>query len=299
MTANRWQGRLFALPWFVDVGMLYWRTDLMPAPPETFAALESIARRATAGKSAGSGFVWQGARYEGLVTVFLEYLVGYGGAILDAAGHVVVDSPAAVQALTAMNDSIYRDGIVPEAALTWQEEQTRFAFQNGNAVFMRNWPYAAALLRNPGESKVAGRFAVTAMPRASGESAAALGGAQLAINARSRQPGHAWALIRYLTAPAQLLERAVTTGQFPARRSVYDDPSLASALAIDPEQARATIERAVPRPVTPVYTQLSGILQIHLHRALTRQTTPAAALSGAANEMRRLLQSLDLEQTAS
>ena len=299
MTANRWHGRLYALPWFVDVGMLYWRTDLMPAAPETFAALESIARRAIAGKSAGSGFVWQGARYEGLVTVFLEYLVGYGGAILDAAGHVVVDSPAAVQALTAMNDSIYRDGIVPEAVLTWQEEQTRFAFQNGNAVFMRNWPYAAALLRKPDESKVAGRFAVTAMPRATGQSAAALGGAQLAINARSRQPDDAWALIRYLTAPAQLLERAAATGQFPARRSVYDDASLVSALAIAPEQARAIIERAVPRPVTPVYTQLSGILQIHLHRALTRQTTPAAALSSAATEMRTLLQSLDLEQTAS
>ena len=299
MTANRWQGRLYAVPWFVDVGMLYWRTDLMPAPPETFAALETIARRAIADESAGSGFVWQGARYEGLVTVFLEYLAGYGGAILDPSGHVVVDSPAAVQALTAMNDSIYSSGIVPEAVLTWQEEQTRFAFQNGNAVFMRNWPYAAALLRNPGESKVAGRFAVTVMPRANGRSAAALGGAQLALNARTRQPDDAWALITYLTAPAQMLERAAATGQFPARRSMYDDAALASALAIAPAQARAIIERAVPRPVTPVYTQLSGILQIHVHRALTRQATPAAALSSAAAEMRVLLQSLGLEQAAS
>ncbi len=295
MTANRWQGRLYAIPWFVDVGMLYWRTDLMPAAPETFAELEAIARRAIADKSADSGFVWQGARYEGLVTVFLEYLVGYGGAILDAAGNVVVDSPAAVQALTAMSDSIHRDGIVPEAVLTWQEEQTRFAFQNGNAVFMRNWPYAAALLRDPGESKVAGRFAVTVMPRASGQSAATLGGAQLAINARSRQPEDAWALISYLTAPQQQLERAAATGQFPARRSVYDDPALTSALAIAPVQARAIIERAVPRPVTPVYTQLSGILQIHLHRALTGQETPAAALSSAATEMRILLESMGLE----
>ena len=299
MMANRWQGRLYAIPWFVDVGMLYWRTDLMPAAPETFAALDAIARRAIADKSLESGFVWQGARYEGLVTVFLEYLVGYGGAILDTSGHVVVDSPAAVQALTAMNDSLYRDGIVPEAVLTWQEEQTRFAFQNGNAVFMRNWPYAAALLRNPSESKVAGRFAVTVMPRANGRSAAALGGAQLAINARSRQAADAWALIRYLTAPAQLVERAAATGQFPARRSVYDDAVLTSALVIAPAQARAIVERAVPRPVTPVYTQLSGILQIHLHRALTRQEAPAAALSSAASEMRALLQSIGLEQQGS
>ena len=198
-----------------------------------------------------------------------------------------------------MRDAIYLEGVVPPAVLTWQEEQTRFAFQNGHAAFMRNWPYAAALLGRPGESRVAGRFAVAAMPRANGRSAAALGGAQLAINARSQQPAEAWALIAYLTAPAQMLERTAATGQFPARRSVYDDPALASALPIRPGQARAIIDRAVPRPVTPVYTQLSGILQIHLHRALTRQEAPAAALSAAATEMRTLLESFGLEKPAS
>jgi multiple sugar transport system substrate-binding protein len=299
MAADRWQGRLYAMPWFVDVGMLYWRTDLMPAAPDSCAALDTIARRAMASKSTAAGFVWQGARYEGLVTVFLEYLVGYGGAILDPQGRVVVDSPSAVRALTAMSDSIYGDGIVPEAVLTWQEEQTRFAFQNGQAAFMRNWPYAAALLGRAGESAVAGRYAVAPMPHESGRSAAALGGAQLAINARSRQPAAAWALISYLTAPAQMLERAAAAGQFPARRSVYDDPALASALPIPPAQARAIVERAVPRPVTPVYTQLSGILQIHVHRALTRQEAPAAALSAAATEMRALLQFFGLETPTS
>jgi multiple sugar transport system substrate-binding protein len=298
MAADRWQGRLYAIPWIVDVGMLYWRTDLMPAAPETFSALDAIARRAIADRSTAAGFVWQGARYEGLVTVFLEYLAGHGGAIVDADRRVVVDSPAAVQALTAMADSIDR-GIVPRAALTWQEEQTRFAFQNGHAAFMRNWPYAAALLRRPGESAVAGRFAVAPMPREDGRSAAALGGAQLAINARSRQPADAWALVMYLTAPAQMLERATATGQFPARRSVYDDPRLAAVLPIPPVQARAIVERAIPRPVTPLYTQLSGILQIHLHRALTRQEAPAAALSAAASEMRTLLYSFGLGEPTS
>ena len=110
------------------------------------------------------GFVWQGARYEGLVTVFLEYLGAFGGAILDDEGRVRVDSEAAQQALTSMRDAIYVDGIVPPAVLTWQEEQTRFAFQTGQAVFMRNWPYAYGLLEDRSQSRVAGRFAVGAMP---------------------------------------------------------------------------------------------------------------------------------------
>ncbi|HET7619311.1 MAG TPA: ABC transporter substrate-binding protein [Vicinamibacterales bacterium] len=289
LSADRWRGRLYAVPWFVDAGMLYWRTDLMDAPPDTFDALTTIARGAVADGRVASGFVWQGARYEGLVTVFLEHLIGFGGRILDDDGRVVVDSPAGIQALTFMCDAIHRTRIVPEAVLTWQEEQTRFSFQNGRAAFMRNWPYAAALLGDPAQSAVAGRFAVAPMPHAAGRSAAALGGAQLAINARTRQPEAARALVRYLTAPEQMIERAQVAGQFPARRRVYDDPRLKDALPIPPATARAIVEHAVARPVTPVYTQLSGILQIHLHRALTQQETPAAALHAAAAAMRRLL----------
>jgi multiple sugar transport system substrate-binding protein len=189
--------------------------------------------------------------------------------------------------LTAICDEV-RDGIVPEAALTWQEEQTRFAFARGDAAFMRNWPYAAALLRG-GDSRVADRFAIAPMPHERGPSAAALGGAQLAINARSKQPQAAMRLIAYLTAPAQMLERASVVGQYPARRSVFADSALAPALAVPPADALRVIEHAVPRPVTPVYTQLSGLLQVHLQRALTGQETPHAALWAAAAQMRAVL----------
>jgi ABC-type glycerol-3-phosphate transport system substrate-binding protein len=194
-----------------------------------------------------------------------------------------------------MRDSIHRYGLVPAGVLTWQEEQTRFAFQNGRAAFMRNWPYAAALLRRKDESAVAGRFGVAPMPHApGGASAAALGGAQLAVNVRSRQREAAWELVRYLTAPEQMIERAQVAGQFPARRSVYDDERMRGALPIEAERARSIIDRAVPRPVTPVYSQLSSILQIHVHRALTRQEEPAAALTAAATAMRQLLESAGL-----
>jgi ABC-type glycerol-3-phosphate transport system substrate-binding protein len=288
LAADRWRGRLFAVPWFVDTGMLYWRTDLVPSAPQTFDELVADARRATRASGVPYGLVWQGARYEGLVTVFLEHLVGFGGRIMDDDGRIVVDSPAAVRALTFMHDCI-TSGVVPRAVLTWQEEQTRFAFEDGRAVFLRNWPYAAALFDQPGESAVAGRFGVAPMPHDGGPSAAALGGAQLAINARSRQPEAAWQLVRFLTAPEQMLERARVAGQFPARRSLYDDPRLAAALPVPPAEVRRIIDHAVPRPVTPVYTELSGILQIHLHRALTDQETPADALARAAREMRAVL----------
>jgi multiple sugar transport system substrate-binding protein len=288
--ADSWHGRLYALPWFVDAGMLYWRSDLMGRPPAT---LDDLVRQVHAVQARGGppdGFVWQGARYEGLVTVFQEILGGFGGRIMDDSGRVVVNSPAGLAALSWLREAVSPGGISPPAVLTWQEEQTRFAFQNGDAVFMRNWPYAYPLMQDSAQSRVAGRFEVEPMPGAvPGRETAALGGQQLAINAHTEYPEAAYALIAYLTAPAQMVERAEAVGEYPTRLAVYDDPRLVHALPIRPDIARHIVERAVPRPVTPVYTELSELLQIWLHRALTGQVSPANALTGAAAQMQALL----------
>ncbi|MGM0576481.1 MAG: extracellular solute-binding protein [Myxococcota bacterium] len=289
LAADRWRGDLYAIPWFVDVGMLYWRTDLMNGPPRTLDELERVARRAREEHGLPYGFAWQGARYEGLVTVFQEILGAHGGRILSPDGRVTVGSEAAVKALTWLRDAVGAGGITPEAALTWREEPVRFAFQNGEAALMRNWPYAYELLQGP-DSEVAGRFDIAPMPAGpGGSSTAALGGGQLGINAFTEHPEAAWRLVAFLTAPEQTLERARVTGQLPARRDLYDDPRLAEALPMPPEEARRVVERARPRPVTPVYAQLSRILQVHLHRALTGQATPRTALEEAAAGMQTLL----------
>ncbi len=329
--ASSWDGRVYALPWFVDVGMLYWRTDLMPAPPATYAELAADARSAQA-RGVPDGFVFQGARYEGLITTYLEVLTGFGGRILDDAGRVAVDSPEAVRALAWLRSAVAPRGISPRAVLAWHEEESRFDFQNGRAAFMRNWPYAYPLLQDTG-SAVRGRFSVAPMPAApGGRSAASLGGSELAVNRWSKHPDLAYALVAFLTAPAQQTERARVVGQYPTRPALYGDAAaagaaaagaaagaaaagaaaagtaaagtaaagasadaaavaspIAGALPIPPGQALAIIRTAVPRPVTPVYTELSGILQVALHRALTGQAEPEAALHDAAKQMRALL----------
>src|SRR5262249_37323273 len=152
------------------------------------------------------------------------------------------------------------------------EEQVRFAFQNGEAAFMRNWPYAWVLLQDESRSRVARRFAVAPFPAGDdGHSAAALGGAQLAVNARSAHPRLAFELVAFLTAAEQMIERSRLAAHLPPRRSLYETPELAAALPIPIDQIRLVIATAVPRPVTPVYSELSEILQVQIHRALTGQ----------------------------
>ena len=288
--ADRWRGSLYALPWFVDVGLLYWRTDLVDAPPRSLVELRDTARRLMESGATPFGLVWQGARYEGLVTVFLEHLGAFGGGILDAYGRVIVDEPPAVRALTFMCDAVGTNGFVPPSTLTWQEEHARLAFQNDQAAFMRNWPYAWVPLQDRERSKVAGRFSITSFPAADGgRASAALGGAQLAMNAHSAEPALAWELIAFLTAPEQMLERARVAAQLPARRSLYETAALATALPLPLHEVQGALDAAIARPVTPVYSELSEILQVRLHRALIGQQAPAQALRDAAREIRELL----------
>ncbi len=279
--ADSWNGVLYALPWFVDVGMLYYRTDLVPRAPATMDELLSFAAEAQRAHGV-DGFVWQGARYEGLVCNFLEHLGASGGTILDDTNAAAaVASPAGRAALGRMR-RLLDEGLSPRDTLTWTEEHVRFRFQNGRAAFMRNWPYALALLEDPAGSRVAGKVGIAPMPAgAGGRPTAALGGAQLAINARSEVPEAAWRVIAFLTAAEQMRERAAIAGQYPARPALYDDESLAPALRASPARIRRIIEAAEARPVTPVYAELSERLQIELHRALSGQVAPDAALAAA------------------
>lgn len=298
VAANRWNGALFALPWFADVGMLFYRTDLVPKPPQTFDELRAFAAEAQRDHGIDAGIVWQGARYEGLVTTFLERLGGTGGRILSPDGDVVVDSPESVAALGTLQREL-AEGVAPPAVLSYHEEEARLVFQNGRAVFMRNWPYALALLDDPSQSAVAGRVGIAPMPSGpGGRATAALGGSQLAINARTRHPEVAYALVAYLTAPAQMRERAEVVGQYPTRPSLYDDPAMAAFLRAPAADIRQIVAAAEPRPVTPVYSELSERLQVELHRALTGQKAADRALGDAAQGMRSLLADARLERTA-
>lgn len=294
-----WRGRPFAVPWFVDVGLLYWRTDLLREVPHTISALHRRAVELRERAGLRYGLVWQGARYEGLVTVFVEYLGACGGRVLDDAGRVVLDGPGGLCAFRLLRDAL-DSGAVPAEALAWREEPVRLAFQAGQAVFMRNWPYAAPLLRDRASSRVADRFAVATLPRErpEGRPTAALGGASLAVNARSDVRDAAFEFVAFLTAPEQMAERARALGHLPPRPSLYRGARLSGAFDAPPEVILGRIRAARSRPVTPLYSELSRALQTHLHRMLSGQVAPEAALRAASRELRAILHRAGLEPGA-
>ncbi len=273
-------GRVFAVPWYLDVGVLYYRTDLVPRAPRTYEELQQFARVARSRDPSLRGYVWQGRQYEGLVCNVYEVIWGHGGESTQGS-RLALDTSAAREALTYLH-GLVEEGLSPPSVTSSAEEEARRVFQAGKAVFMRNWPYAWAEAQSA-QSPIRGKVDFTALPTKGGApGAGALGGWQLAVNARLPPEKHAAAvaLIEHLTSPTANVTLAVAYGRNPPRRSAYDDPALTERLPLL-SKLRPLLEGAKPRPVTPYYSLLSDSLQSEFSAALVGVRTPKAALDWA------------------
>ncbi len=291
-------GRLVAAPWFTDAGVLYFRADLLKAwgfdPPRTWAQLTHQAEVIQAGERARGhaglwGFVWQGKPYEGLTCDALEWVTSMGGSILAEDGAVTVDSPAAQAALQMAAGWV--GTISPPGVLSYDEEASRGVFQTGNAVFMRNWPYAWGLAQGE-DSPVRGKVGVVALPKGGedGQHAGTLGGWQLAVSRYSKHPELAADLVRFLVSPAEQKRRAIEGSYNPTITSLYQDPEVLEA---NPFFGKLydSFENAVARPsgvVGPQYNRVSNAFWRAAHDVLSGTSNPSERLGELALELKQL-----------
>jgi len=294
---NTVDGHLVGIPWYTDVGVLYYRKDLLekyalPVPQDWSELMDTALYIQTQEHQAGQtelwGYVFQGAAYEGLTCNALEWIAAYGGgSIVDADGNITVNNPQAVMAIGRAASWI--DTVAPPRVTSFNEEDARQTLQLGNAVFMRNWPYAWALL-NAKDSPVAGKVEVAPLPKGGikGMSASTLGGWQLAVSKYSKNPAVAADLVRYLTSAAVQKQRALTGSYAPTIMRLYDDPEI---LATHPffAKLRPILENAVLRPVVQTgdnYMAVTTYFWDAVHNVLQGQGTAADNLNALQNQLR-------------
>ncbi|MGB5963324.1 MAG: ABC transporter substrate-binding protein [Coleofasciculaceae cyanobacterium] len=291
--AGRYEGKLYRIPLRSDAGMLYYRKDLLKKagvqPPETFAELTKISQKLQDQKSTKWGYLWQGRQYEGLSAMFVEILEGYGGFWVNPdTNEVGLAQPEAIKAVAFLKSTI-QTGISPKGVTTYQEEDTRRLFQNGDAVFLRNWPYVFPLAQEDG-SKIKDKIGIKPMIHAPGQkSGACLGGWGLGIAKTSKHPEQAWKAIEYFTSTEALRPFIIKTGYLPSRKELFIDPEILSKY---PHylQLLKVVENTVLRPPIPQYAQVSDILQRYLSAAFTNQLSPEQAMKSAARETRLVLE---------
>lgn len=294
-------GRLVALPIFTDAPALYYRTDLLEkhgydAPPSTWEELTEMAQAIQdAERAEGNndlwGFVWQGNAYEGLTCDALEWVKSSGGGqIIEPDGTISINNPNAIAALELA--ATWPGTISPEGVLAYQEEEARGVWQTGNAVFMRNWPYAYGL-GNGDDSAVKGLFAVTTLPTGQGHdtSAATLGGWNVAVSKYSDSQEAAISLAMYLAGPEAQKQRAINESNLPTIMSLYDDADIAAAQPIIP-QWKDVFLQAVPRPSAPTrqdYNEVSTLFFTAVHSVISGEESAADALADLEIDLEDLL----------
>lgn len=279
-------GRLYAVPYVTNAGLLYYRKDILDRegekPPRTWAELVRQART-IAPKYGLDGYAGQFLPYEGLTVNVTEAVHSAGGSILrDDGARVTVDSAAARAGLRFLADGV-RDGWISRDALGYKEEESRQAFQDGRLLFLRNWPYLYADASAKG-SKVAGRFGAVPLPGPDGPGTSVLGGSNLAVSSHSGHPASAADLISYLTSE-RVQRQVLTEGSLPpVRAALYEDPELIRAYPYLPT-LRESVLSAVPRPKSPRYDQVSLAVQAVAQDLMALRQTPEQAVARLEREL--------------
>ncbi len=285
---NTVQDRLIDLPWFIDTGLLYYREDLLEAHgvsvPQTWEELTETAARIMDWEQTGlsgealTGFVWQGDSYEGLTCNAIEWFHSHtGSSFVEDDLSVSVNQPGNVEALSRAASWI--NTISPAETLQHKEEDARAIFQRGDAVFMRNWPYAWNTAQQP-DSPIRGRTGISPLPRGPNGSAACLGGWQLAVSRYSDNTDLAVDLVKFLTSAETQKVRALESGYNPSIPALYEDRDLLQAFP-QFEQLVDVFEAGVARPATATgrgYPLVSRLIQRNVHRALEGEVSAEEAL---------------------
>jgi multiple sugar transport system substrate-binding protein len=294
--AITYEGKTFGMPWFTDTGLLYYRKDLLQesgfdGPPKTWDELKQMTLKVREDAGLKYGFVFQGAAYEGGVCDGMEFIWTHGGEVLDPDDptRVLVDSPEAIAGL-ATERSMITEGISPEGVTVYKEDESAGAFLNGDAVFLRNWPYVYALVGTSEYPKLdPEQVGVSELPSADGEPGnGTVGDQPLYISSTATDPDAAWKFIQFLSAPEQQKIRAVEGAYLPTRTALYSDPEIQEKVPVVP-LAQEALQHTRPRPVSPYYSDMSLEMAELFNASLSGDISPEEAARTLKEQLERFI----------
>ncbi|WP_210505784.1 ABC transporter substrate-binding protein [Naasia sp. SYSU D00057] len=283
--AATYADQLFAAPYYTDGALLYSRTDLLTAAgvteaPETWADLQAACDKVLAlPEAAGmSCYAGQFDKNEGLTVNFSEAVASAGGSLFTEDGQPDVDTPEALTALEFLVDG-FDSGMIPQDAITFQEEQGRQAFQEGKLVFLRNWPYIFnALSKTDGSSAVAGKFGVSPIPGEDGPGVSTLGGRNIAISSFAENKATALEFIQFFTGQEQEESRLELSSRAPVYGSFFEDEAVVAKYPYLPTLL-SSLENAAPRPKVVQYGETTAAIQDEVYSAISGDKSPEDALA--------------------
>jgi len=293
-------GKLMALPYRADLGLLFYRTDLLQqygyrGPPATWDELETMAARIQAGERAKGnanfwGFVWQGAAAECLTCNALEWQASEGGGrIIERDKTISVNNPETIRAW--QRAARWVGSISPPGVVGYKEWDGTNLWAAGNAAFMRNWPQASVDSR-AASSPIRNKFDVTLLPAGKAGRAGTLGGTSLAISRFSAHPREAIQLVRFLSSGRMQVERSRALSVPPTQHQLYEQSEV-----LEPNPYFAPLGQAfragvvVSRPSDVAGKNYEAVTEAYIqavHSVLTREQSAPKAAAALEKELIRI-----------
>lgn len=308
ITSCSFENKFWGVPWFTDAGLLYYRQDLLEesgfdAPPTTWDGLKEMANKVKQDAGTRYGFVFQGANYEGGVTNGLEFIWNAGGRVLT--GNITVNDPdkpfiVSPNIIEIDNEesargleierSMIEDDVSPQRVADFREDESLDAFNAGDAVFLRGWPFMYQILGQEGRVNQ-DQVGIARLPVAEEgmRSYSCLGGWNMYINSESQNIDAAWTFVKFMTAPEQQRFRALEGSFLPTIRELYEDQEILDQVPVIEQGGDVVVENARSRPITPYYSDISRRLARAFNASLRGEVEPAEAVGNLQTELENIV----------
>ncbi len=284
---NAIEGEVWAIPWYVDTRVLFYRSDLLAKagfkePPATWDAFLTQAKALARGGKAGA---YLPANPGG--DPIPLYMAWQQGADLIDMGTLTgrARAPAFARAVD-FYVRCFAEGAAPRET----GGLTNFyqAFAAGDVAMFVSGPWNVGALRAK-VPELTGKWAVAPLPatRAGGPRTSVAGGSALAVFARSKRQDQAWALVSYLARPDVQRAFHALTGDLPARKSAWRGKALEDPAA---RAFYAQMQDARPVAALPEWELLATKLGAWVERAVYGQLTVEAAMRGLDEDIDRALE---------
>ncbi|GAB4338134.1 MAG: ABC transporter substrate-binding protein [Calditrichia bacterium] len=291
----QYKGDLVASPFYIDVGLMYYRKDIISQLPNSEEIIQKLKKSVTweemlqladqLPQYRSSFYLYPAKSFEGLVCAFMD--------LLNPAKHSITQGdsvnlvfPEAIRALTFLTDLVQKYRLTPRVVLNYDEFQCYLYSLKSDAVFMRGWPGFGRQHRYlVADTTKIDMFDVAALPHFSGETPSpVIGGWNLMVAKSSRKK---WAAVKFLKFILEEENQKMiyeTGGFIPVNLKVYRDTEFLGRYR-EVEYLRKLVEQGVHRPYSENYTRISDIIATYAHRAIKGELSPRAALYQATREI--------------
>jgi len=259
MASGNYKGKQYTLPFFPDLGLLYFRKDIvseedaakLESGEYTYEDLYSMSEKYAGQGDTKYGFVYQSKQYEGLTVNATEFTKSYG------------DVKGGLEMMHKFTTAAFS----PKDILNFTEGETHTTFEQGHAVFARNWPYQFGRLKGKEEGVTVDVANVGIAPLPNGGS---VGGWLLGINKSSKNVDGAWEFIKFAAGEEGQKIMSTQGGYLPGFNALLEDSEVQGANEmLTYEGFKKALANTIARPVSPEYSKVSDTIQVETHKYLS------------------------------